>query len=494
MIETAAAMAMTETRNSAMNSTATARRRVLVLGGLATAESGWTESERVHYRAASDAVDALTQLRMSGRSEGREASERFEAFLISGLDEASASQLVADALRLNESVALIVHAPELDDDAVVRLIHAGAFDVWRERLEGDALTAKLERSLGFWRARLAQQAHSIDDAREPWRRMLVGQSRAMQQVGPRRSTVLIAGETGTGKEMVARALHLASDRRHQPMVAVNCSALPENLLEAELFGHVKGAFTGAFQSRAGRFEQANRGTIFLDEIAELPLDLQAKLLRVLQEREFQRLGSSETVKVDVRVIAACNVDLLARVQEGRFREDLYYRVNVVPLTLAPLRERRGDVPLLALHFVEKICRAEQVRMKQLSREALERLERYDWPGNVRQLENAIEMAIALSGDRTALHPGDFPLPEAQVRPGVQRAASHAFSVMPNIALPEQGMDYEATLGRLELSILGQAMERAGGNKTVAAEMLRLKRTTLAAKLRSLGEQSRTWAV
>jgi transcriptional regulator with GAF, ATPase, and Fis domain len=352
-------------------------------------------------------------------------------------------------------------------------------------------------SLAFLRARRATREYG--ESAEPWRRALVGQSRAMQQVcevirlvGARRSTVLITGETGTGKEMVARALHLASDRRQASLVAVNCSALPENLLEAELFGHVKGAYTGAYQSRAGRFEQAHRGTIFLDEIAEMPLDLQAKLLRVLQEREFQRLGSSESVKVDVRVIAACNVDLAARVREGRFREDLYYRINVVPLALPPLRERPGDVALLAIHFAEKICRQESVGQKEISAEALHRLERYEWPGNVRQLENAIEMAIALSGDRTTLFPGDFPLP-APAAPARTGSAVPGGRPFPEIPLPDQGLDFEATLGRIELSILGQALERAKGNKTVAAELLRLKRTTLSAKLRSLEEQSRTWA-
>ena len=442
---------------------------------------------------ASDPIDALARLRTAV------SNQAYEALLVSGLDEAAASELISEALRLDSEVAVIVHSPELDDEGVVRLIRQGAFDVWRDAFgntlddpeAGIRFNTKLEASLGFLRARLAKRT---DEAGEPWRRMLVGSSRAMQQVcetirlvGPRRSTVLITGETGTGKEMVARALHLVSDRRHLPMVAVNCSALPENLLEAELFGHVKGAFTGAFQSRAGRFEQANRGTIFLDEIAEMPLDLQAKLLRVLQEREFQRLGSSETVKVDVRVIAACNVDLAARVRDGRFREDLYYRINVVPLALPPLRERRGDVELLAAHFAERICRAEQIPLKQLSGAALDRLAGYEWPGNVRQLENVIEMAIALSGERNNLYPSDFPLPAATA------AGRPSPGLVPEIALPEQGLDFEATLGRIELSILGQALERAKGNKTLAADLLHLKRTTLAAKLRSLEEQSRTWA-
>jgi transcriptional regulator with PAS, ATPase and Fis domain len=291
--------------------------------------------------------------------------------------------------------------------------------------------------------------------------------------------VLITGETGTGKEMAARAIHAASNRAHLEMVAVNCSALPENLLEAELFGHVRGAFTGAVGNRAGRFEQANRGTLFLDEVAEMPLELQAKLLRVLQEREFQKLGSSETVKVDVRVIAACNVDLHERIRQGRFRQDLYYRLNVVPIVMPPLRRRTMDIPLLVNHFIDKVCRQEGLTEKQLTRETMERLRRHDWPGNVRQLENAIEMAVALSGDRDTLVPGDFPLPS------VAHAKVVPMPVPAQIALPEEGLDFERVVTSIERGILLQALRRTEGNKKAAADLLGLKRTTLTAKLKAL---------
>jgi len=321
---------------------------------------------------------------------------------------------------------------------------------------------------------------------EPWEHLLVGESRELRQVsqiirlvGARRATVLITGETGTGKEVAARALHQAGPRRHGPMVAVNCSALPENLLEAELFGHVRGAFTGAVQSRTGRFEQAQGGTLLLDEIGELPLELQAKLLRVLQEREFQRLGSSETLRTDARVIAATNGDLLERIEQGRFREDLYYRLNVVPIHMPPLRQRREDIPLLAAHFVGKICRQEEVPQKAITPEAMVCLCGYSWPGNVRQLENAIEMAVALSGDRPMLRPADFPLATLERPPN---RGPHGF---PLIAVPDGGLDYEQTVAFIERSILEQALRKTGGNKKAAAEMLRLKRTTLAAKMKSL---------
>lgn len=320
---------------------------------------------------------------------------------------------------------------------------------------------------------------------EAWRESLVGSSAAMERVAAvirlvadRRSTVLITGETGTGKEMAARAMHQAGVRAAHPFVAINCSALPENLLEAELFGYVRGAFTGALNPRIGRFEAAHRGTVFLDEIGDLPLDLQAKLLRVLQEREFQRLGSSETVKVDVRVISATNLDLAERVADGKFREDLYYRLNVVPLVMPPLRERAGDIPLLANHFVAKICAAEGMAFKVVDAEAMARLAEFPWPGNVRQLENFIEMAVALSGDRCELTPADFPLPTALALPDLQSAPIQ-------IALPDHGLDFEGTMSAIQLSLLEQALRRTNGNKSQAADMLRLNRTTLTAKLKSL---------
>jgi transcriptional regulator with GAF, ATPase, and Fis domain len=311
--------------------------------------------------------------------------------------------------------------------------------------------------------------------------ILIGTSSAMietveivERVASRRATVLITGETGSGKEMVARAIHRASPRAHLPMVVVNAAALPESLIEAELFGHIKGAFTGAVQQRIGRFEQANGSTLFLDEIGDLPLEMQTKLLRFLQEREFQRVGSSQTLRVDVRLIAATNVDLAKRVEEGKFREDLYYRLNVVPIVTPPLRERLEDIPLLALHFVRKVCGIEQIPLRTLSDAALYQLKSMPWPGNVRQLENAIEMAIALSGERTELGAGDFHL-------GVQaRSLPAPVREQPSAA----GLDFDQTVGRLERQLIEDAMRQTHGNKTAAAELLGLKRTTLSAKLRS----------
>jgi DNA-binding NtrC family response regulator len=384
-------------------------------------------------------------------------------------DSYTAEELLEQLVQINRNIPVVI----CDDGAsvadVVRYIRLGAHDVVSAGSDAEAV---IEAAAEFRRRQRA-----ADSSTEVWRKHLVGSSRAIMRtieiirlVGSRRSTVLITGETGTGKEMVARAIHLASPRAQQSIVAVNCNALPENLLEAELFGHVKGAFTGAIQHRVGRFEQAHKGTLFLDEVGDLPLDMQTKLLRFLQEREFQRVGSSETIRVDVRLIAATNVDLVQRIRERKFREDIYYRLNVVPIAAPPLRERLEDIPLLAHHFIEKICQQEGIPTRRLSPETIERLKNCPWPGNVRQLENVVEMAVALSGTREILYPSDFPLPTAP------RAMATA---------PIATTDFEQTVGRIERQILEDALRKAGGNKTAAAEMLGLKRTTLAAKLKSL---------
>ncbi len=330
-----------------------------------------------------------------------------------------------------------------------------------------------------------------DENPASWRSLVIGQSPAIIQicniielVASKRCTVLITGESGTGKEVIARALHAASPRSHLPMVAVNCTALPGALIETELFGHAKGAFTGAHGSRIGRFEQAHRSSIFLDEIGDLPLDAQAKLLRVLQEQEFQRVGSSETLRVDCRVVAASNVDLETAIRERRFREDLYYRLNVVPIDLPPLRQRRQDIPLLIDHFVQKICAAENLPPKRISDEAVEALQAMDWPGNIRQLEHTVHMGLALSGDRPVLEKSDFRLQRER------RCDASPSREEPLVTVPDAGLDFEEVVGRFELSLLEQALAQAGGNKARAAALLKIKRTTLLAKLKSFEERGK----
>lgn len=298
-------------------------------------------------------------------------------------------------------------------------------------------------------------------------------------IAAKRVTVLISGETGTGKEVIARAIHAASNRNSNPMVALNCTALPSSLVESELFGHARGAFTGAHGERVGRFEQANRGTIFLDEIGDLPLEAQAKLLRVLQEQEFERIGSSETIRVDVRVIAASNVELEKAVRERRFREDLFYRLNVVPLHIPALRERREDIPLLLECFLDRMCKAERAGPKKVSDEALEFLIRQDWPGNVRQLEHTVQMAFVLSGYRYLLEWHDF------VVPGREQSKPRPVA-SPTVG-PE-GLDFDLAVGNFERSLLNQALALSGGNKARAADLLRIKRTTLLAKMKAFEER------
>jgi transcriptional regulator with GAF, ATPase, and Fis domain len=259
-------------------------------------------------------------------------------------------------------------------------------------------------------------------------------------------------------------------------------------MEAELFGHTKGAFTGAQQARAGRFEAADKGTIFLDEIGDMPLEVQAKLLRVLQQREVQRLGSSESIPIDARVIAATNADLLSKVEDGRFREDLYFRLNVVPIHLPPLRERTDDLRLLAHHFVQKICAIEGLPTKKLTQAAILRLEQHHWPGNVRELENTIERAIALSGKREDLLPSDFLLP------GELKRIPPASTDISGLEIPEAGIDFEAIIAGIERNMIEQALQRTNGNKSAAADLLRLKRTTLGAKMRILGTPDKIRAI
>jgi DNA-binding NtrC family response regulator len=298
----------------------------------------------------------------------------------------------------------------------------------------------------------------------------------LETVARASSTILITGETGTGKEVVARAVHHNSPRRAHRFVALNCSAIPETLLEAELFGHVRGAFTGAVGARQGRFEQAHKGTLFLDEVGTMSTALQMKLLRALQEREFERVGDNQTIKVDVRVIAATNSDLARMVGDGSFREDLYYRLNVIHVQLPPLRDRREDIPVLVKHFLERVAPGVEMHVSQ---SAMRGLMAYSWPGNVRQLENAIERAVALCGGRTEIDLGDLP-PELNGAP--------AATARPLVDFPDDGLDLPGYLAGIERDLIRMSLQRTHGNRNKAAELLRIKRTTLVEKLKRLGAE------
>jgi DNA-binding NtrC family response regulator len=300
----------------------------------------------------------------------------------------------------------------------------------------------------------------------------------LRTVAATSSTVLVTGETGTGKELAARAIHDASPRRNNRFIAINCSAIPETLLEAELFGHVRGAFTGAIANRQGRIEQANRGTMFLDEVGTMSPGLQSKLLRVLQSREFERVGESQTVKVDVRIIAATNSDLKRLVDTGGFREDLYYRLNVIPVRIPALRERRPDIPLLAQHFLDRLSAdASPARGRvTISQDAQQALMPFAWPGNVRQLENVIERAFALSPGRPQITVADLPEEIRQVAAVTNSA---------ELSIPDEGIEMERMVSDFEHSLIRRALERTRGNKRQAADLLHVKRTTLIEKLKRL---------
>jgi len=292
------------------------------------------------------------------------------------------------------------------------------------------------------------------------------------------STVLITGESGTGKELAARAIHELSPRENGCFVPVNCGAIPEELLESELFGHVRGAFTGAINARQGRFQFAHGGTLFLDEIAEMSAKLQVKLLRVLQERQFEPVGSDTPVQVDVRVVAATNKDLRVAVREKKFREDLFYRLNVLPLELPPLRERDSDIPLLVDHFLSLHTRRRGKTVIQVDGDAMAIMVRYYWPGNVREVENLVERLVVLN-EGGIVRPTDLP-------DYVIYNAMPQHQAMAQVSLPSEGVDLDDVLEKIENGFIQQALERSRGNKTLAAELLNLNRTTFIERLRKKG--------
>ena len=366
----------------------------------------------------------------------------------------------------------------------VALIKRGAADLITKPFQSEELLHVLHGALEQRRLR-NENAYLRSQLQARYRfEGIIGQSRVLRElfdvletVATTTSTILVTGETGTGKELVARAIHHNSPRRDQRFVAINCSALPETLLEAELFGHVRGAFTGAVGPRVGRFEQAHKGTLFLDEIGTMSANLQAKLLRVLQEREFERVGESVPTRIDVRVIAATNSDLAKMVREGTFREDLFYRVNVIPVRLPPVRERREDIPLLVQHFCDRIGRDLDPPRQGVtfSQRAVRQLMAYEWPGNVRQLENFVERAMTLSAGRQQI--------DVDMLPDEVRAASAVHAGF--VTLPEEGFDLDAHIAGIERDLIDQSLERSGGNKRKAAAILGLKRTTLVEKLKRL---------
>lgn len=382
-----------------------------------------------------------------------------------------------DALKeikvFNPAIPIIIMTAYSDVDNAVEAIKSGAYDYLTKPLDFDDLKLTLERAIDHAtlrdevRALKSTIAYTFDTGG------FIGQSAPMRQlmelvasVAPSDATVLITGESGTGKELVAKMLHTNSNRRNGPYVAVNCAALTESLLESELFGHEKGSFTGADKRREGRFLAADKGTIFLDEVGEIPLSMQAKLLRAIQEREIQRVGGDTPMKVDVRIIAATNRDLREEAEQGRFRQDLYYRLNVVSLHLPSLRERPEDIPLLATHFLKQFAEKNDKAIKGFTPMAMDRLVRYSWPGNVRELENTVERAVVLLM-------GEY-VSERELPPNIKSAD-------PDGAHP--GTDFsDMTLEEIERVIVTDIVKNVGGNKSEAARRLGITRKTLVSKM------------
>ena len=381
----------------------------------------------------------------------------------------------------NPSIPILIMTAYSSVDSAVEALKSGAYDYLTKPLDFDVLKLTIERALEH--IGLKEENKYLKDklSADYDLNNIIGKSKAMKEmidmlamIAPSEATVLITGESGTGKELIAKSIHHNSNRKKYPLVVVNCAALTETLLESELFGHEKGAFTGADKRREGRFMQANKGTIFLDEIGETSATMQAKLLRVIQEREIQRVGGDETLNVDVRILAATNRNLENEVQAGKFREDLYYRLNVVTLNVPLLRERQDDTSLLAQHFLEKYAEKNRKKVKNISPLAMDMLIKYKWPGNVRELENTIERAvILLTGDNITEKelPSNITEPYSEVSDWVEQPKPIAAN------RPLEDIEKEAILATLEAT---------GGNKSETARRLKINRKTLHKKLKDYG--------
>lgn len=419
-----------------------------------------------------------------------DAAERLEGFAYDGLvvdlnlDGADGMAVLDDALARYPEIRAVVMTGFGGVEQAVRAMKRGAVDFLIKPFQLVQLVSVLQTSISERRLR-RENAELRAKLHDHFRLGgMIGASKSMQHVvstlelvAPMNSTVLIEGETGTGKELIARTIHHNSPRREQAFVAFNAAAIPESLAETELFGHVKGAFTGATTARVGRFEMADRGTIFIDEVASMSMALQAKLLRVLQEREIERVGTSKPIKIDTRVIAASNVNLYQMVRDGNLREDLFYRLNVIRVSLPPLRARLEDIPALAQHFAAQSCRNNGLPLRNLNQAAIRLLMQYHWPGNIRQLENAIEAAVALSGTSTEITPDMLP---EQIR-GTGEAPT-----VPMVPIPDEGINFSSLISQFERDLIVRCLERTGGNKRQAARLLNLSRTTLVDKLHRLG--------
>ncbi|MBI4590813.1 MAG: sigma-54-dependent Fis family transcriptional regulator [Candidatus Rokubacteria bacterium] len=409
-------------------------------------------------------------------AEGGEAAieavrrETFDAIITDlRMPKVDGLQVLKTAKDLSPNTVVIMITAFASSETAVEAMKLGAYDYITKPFKYDEVTLNIKRALE--RKRLRDENLNLKRRLETQYRFenIIGKSArivevfdTIRKIADGHSTVMITGESGTGKELVAQAIHFNSQRRDKPFISVNCGAIPDGLMESELFGHVKGAFTGAVANKVGLFSAADGGTLFLDEITEIPALLQVKLLRAIQEREIRRVGDTKDMKVDVRLIAATNKDLEAAVGDGTLREDLFYRLNVIPIHLPALHERREDIPLLVAHFLQKYGKELGKEVRGLSPEALALLEQYHWPGNIRELENVVERAVVLGTGEIL---GVDALPESV------RRQRHPRGV--DLDLPDEGMDLDATLDQIEARLLTKALERTGGVQTRAAELLRL---------------------
>ena len=369
-------------------------------------------------------------------------------------------------------------------ESAVRATQKGAFHFITKPFNMDELLSLVDKALTHKKLQIENQQLRSELNRKYQFDQIIGQSEEIksvlhliERVSDSDSTVLVTGESGTGKEIIAKAIHYNSNRAENPFIPINCGAIPSELLESELFGHVKGAFTGAIATRVGRFELADGGTIFLDEIGDLQPALQVKLLRVLQERTFEPVGGAKSVQINVRVVAATNKNLEEAVAQGRFREDLFYRLNVIPMVIPALRERKSDIPLLFSHFTELFNRTKNRRLLGIHPEALECLMNYPWPGNIRELENLVERIAILKGQ------GQI---EVNDLPAKYRSVATAQSTTFLLDIPEDGMDFNTAVDRFENNLILRALEKTGWNRNQAAILLRLNRTTLVEKIKKKG--------
>lgn len=414
----------------------------------------------------------------------------------------SGLELLDRVRELKSDLLVVIMTAEASMKNAVEAMKRGAYDYLTKPFDLDVIDAIIEK-VNRAREMTSQVTLLKEELKDRYQleKTIIGNSPAMREiyktigkVAPSDVTVLVQGESGTGKELIARAIHFNSKRLGKPFIALNCAAIPKDLLESELFGFEKGAFTGATERKLGKFEQANGGTIFLDEIGDMPIDLQAKILRVLQEKEVTRTGGNQNLTVDVRIVAATNQDLQESVRRKAFREDLYYRLNVIPLQLVPLRERIEDIPLLVEYFLTKVCAELEVPIKQCSSEALRFLTGYTWPGNVRELENTIKRAVILSSD-PLLTIADFPGLRAQK--GGEMVPSEELSLegivdiklrgsFTNMEKMENGDVYAMVLEQVERPLIRFVLEKTRGNQVRAADILGINRNTLRKKITELG--------